>query len=284
MRVLSLEEYKQAVEAGELAMSDAGTFMLEPSVVLGADGLDPLSAEYNEHVLLTWQWVTGRERYRPEMDEVFQLDQELYFAKPYPFSSGDPDVVAGYLGAVAETVRKVGCRPPARVIELGAGWGHLALTLAATGFEVTAIDLNPGSVALLRRRAESAGLPLDVQQGSFLEAPLGEPADAIIFYEAFHHCHRPMELLDRVTASLKVGGRLIFVAEAIYENFHVPWGIRLDGYALLMSSQAGWLELGFDRAFFHDQLNRRGFELEEQVLPHLGAHGTFLVGVKTRPG
>jgi SAM-dependent methyltransferase len=47
------------------------------------------------------------------------------------------------------------------VLELGCGTGRVALTLAAAGFEVTAVDTSPALLGALRARAAADGLDLD---------------------------------------------------------------------------------------------------------------------------
>ena len=101
-------------------------------------------------------------------------------------------------------------------------------------------------------------LPLTVLRSPFLEFELDRKADAIIFFEAFHHCDRPLELLDRCVGMLNPGGRLIFVADAIYDGFHAPWGLRLDGSAVYVARRYGWLELGFDAVVLLPRAARSG--------------------------
>jgi len=82
-------------------------------------------------------------------------------------------------------------------------------------------------------------------------------------------------------AQLTDGGRLLFLADAIYDDFYVPWGVRLDGAAAFMAAQQGWLELGFRRDFFEAELAARGFTSTWDVLGWLGPYGTVLVADRT---
>ncbi len=81
-------------------------------------------------------------------------------------------------------------------------------------------------------------------------------------------------MLDLIDEQL---GRLLFIAEAIYDDFYVPWGHRLDGAAAYRSAQRGWLELGFRRDFFTAELEARGFTVTWELLPHLDAFGTIML-------
>jgi SAM-dependent methyltransferase len=231
----------------------------------------------------SWRRISGRAAYEPSIDETFDLNDSDFLAHPYPYSSRNPAEVGGYMGAVAHAITLIGAAPPATVVELGAGWGHLSFMLAASGYEVTAIDLNPASVQLLRRRANALGVPLTVEQRGFLDGDLPASTDCIVFFEAFHHCHEPFLLLDRCVGALREGGMMLFVSEAIYDGFHAPWGMRLDGSATFMTAQEGWLELGFDRHFFEAELRSRGLVTEWTKLDHLGPYGTFMTARLVHP-
>lgn len=274
---LSLQEFRARFERGEFSMENPEAASLDPEQLVDRS-LDPLSEEYAARVMQAWSAVSGRVAYVAESSESFDLDLDLHMGQPWPYISGDPVEVAHYFGAVARTLELLERPPPARIIEYGSGWGHMALMLAATGYDVTAVDLNASSVELLRRRAEALDIPLHVHRASFLEYRPEGQVDAIVFYEAFHHCDRPFELLDLCAKWLVPGGQLIFVADAFYPGFYAPWGVRQSGDAAIMTASEGWLELGFDLEFFIHELRVRGFATEFITDDRLGAHGTFLIG------
>jgi SAM-dependent methyltransferase len=277
----TIEDFRRGYLAGEYSLERWEECSISPATLDPFDA-DPHSPAYAAAVLDTWRRITGRQRYDAAADESFSLDDRDFLGTPYPYSSSNPVEVANYFGAVAAAVARIGADPPARVLELGAGWGHLAMALAATGFRVTAVDLNGPSVELLRRRAAALHVDLDVVQSTFLDYRADEPVDAIVFFEAFHHCEKPFELLDRCVDALAPRGRLLFVADAIYDDFYAPWGVRLDGSAAFMAAQQGWLELGFRRDFFEAELVARGLTPTWEVLPWLAAYGTVLVAARDR--
>lgn len=278
-RDLDLDRFVEMFDRGliSLEMRDELSVAIDPPVELLAD---PTSDEYRAWVLSTWSRITSRSTYDATLDEAFEVPLEEYLRRPYPHSSGDPSEVGNYLGAIAWLLRTARPEPSHRVLEYGSGWGHLALNLAMMGCDVTTVDLNPESVELLRTRCDRWDVPIDVRLSSFLDFRTDDTFDAIMFFEAFHHCDRPLELLDRCTDMLRPGGRLLFLAEPVYEGFYCPWGVRLDGHALYMARHSGWLELGFERTFFEAQLAARGFTVSEHHEPQLVGYGSLLVATR----
>ncbi len=276
----TIADFVASFDAQELTLAEANRRSYtspppEPSVLA-----DPVSPAYHDWVMATWREVTGRTSYSAASDESFAVDPSVFLARPYPYNTGNAQEIAKYAGSVAWTIGQLDLAVGTTVVEYGSGWGHLALQLAMSGCNVTAVDLNLESVNLLRRRADAWNVPLCVDHGGFLNYS-GGPTDVAIFFEAFHHCDRPFELLDRVVATLSPNGRLVFIAEAVYDAYPVPWGVRLDGNAAFMARHAGWLELGFDRTFFLDQLTARGLTVTEHVRPDLGAYGTMIIATRS---
>jgi SAM-dependent methyltransferase len=81
--------------------------------------------------------------------------------------------------AWSATLRRLLPDPPARVLDVGAGTGFLSLLLAAQGFQVTAVDLSPGMLGMLRSKAERQGLEVRTVQSDAVSPPDG-PFDAVV--------------------------------------------------------------------------------------------------------
>ena len=64
-------------------------------------------------------------------------------------------------GATTRIARLAIAHPGDRVIEIGAGTGALTRALAAAGAEVTAFDVDPAMVDILRGRADLAGVHIE---------------------------------------------------------------------------------------------------------------------------
>ena len=106
-------------------------------------------------------------------------------------------------------------RPELTILDVGAGTGALAITLAEDGArEVVGVDISPvmlEAAELLRLQSRSA----NVRRVSFRLAPAhalpfrDERFDAIICRLVLHHSHRPQDILQELARLLKHGGLLI---------------------------------------------------------------------------
>lgn len=132
----------------------------------------------------------------------------------------DPAFVAGY-------ERKQGYPDPAEdlavladhgldltstVVDLGAGTGRFPLAAARRFGQVTAVDISPAMVQLLRDRAAEAGVAnLRCVQAGFLSYQhAGPPADAVYTRNALHQLPDFWKAvaLDRIAAMLRPGDAL----------------------------------------------------------------------------
>ena len=65
-------------------------------------------------------------------------------------------------------------------------------------------------------------------------------------------------MLRRLHDIVRPGGAVLFAAEPV-QRLDYPWGPRLDGLSVWSSRTYGWLELGFDAAYFDAALARTGW-------------------------
>jgi trans-aconitate methyltransferase len=114
----------------------------------------------------------------------------------------------GFVSAMAgDLVELLGPRPGEAVLGLGCGTGELADAIAATGARLLAMDSDPAMVAAARRRLGDDRVVL-ADGHAFT---LAKPVDAVFSNAALHWMPRPAEVIARVRAALRSGGR--FVAE-----------------------------------------------------------------------
>lgn len=138
----------------------------------------------------------------------------------------------------------------------------MALALAQSGYEVTAVDIEKGFTDLIRRRATQMDLPVRTINADFMWAETAaERFDAVVFFECFHHCADHPRLLRALHRIVRPEGRVYFVGEPIEDRLPMPWGVRLDGESLWAIRQHGWLELGFQETYFREILRRTGWNV-----------------------
>ena len=262
----------ELARAGELftTSEDAAREFLAGVELAVPDGrpADPFSDAYREWTWTLYEAISRRRDYTVA-NEASPFDLETARTRPFPFQTGSASVVGDDLVARGHLLRcigdpRLGLAPPARVIEFGPGWGNLTLDLAATGFEVTAVDVGEQFCTLLRARG--AGSPrLHVVHEDMLSFTTDEPYDAAVFFESFHHCADHLEMLRRLHRVVHEAG-VVFLAGEPVHAMPYPWGPRLDGLSLWSMRTYGWLELGFDRSYFDAALERTGWRGERRAL------------------
>jgi SAM-dependent methyltransferase len=254
-------------------------FRLDPGA--GALPEDPDSAEYREAQMAMYRKISGVVDYVPRVHEIVPMDIEARVRQPAPFHEGSTAAVGQHLIAYGFMLRLLDLRPGARVIEYGPGNGNIALLLATAGVHVTAIDIGPDYIEIIRRRAENQGIDIAAVVGEFGDPPPdGELADAIVFYEAFHHAADHLALLSMLKRRLAPGGRLLFAGEPIVEDpgrpWVGPWGVRLDGVSVADMRAYQCLELGFSESYFVRVLMRTGFVVRQHICAETALANSWL--------
>jgi len=168
--------------------------------------------------------TSGRAGNNGLVTESWMID-ELAHAGPEHL---DPAFVAGY-------DRKQGFPDPAEdldafaargldggsaVVDLGAGAGQFALAAATRFGHVTAVDVSPAMLAVLRQRADAAGLAnLDCVRAGFLSyRHHGHNADGVYTRNALHQLPDFFKALalDRIAGMLRPGG-VLRLRDLIYD-------------------------------------------------------------------
>lgn len=146
------------------------------------------------------------------------------------WGEGDYSGLAGRLApAAAQLVEAVAPDPEARVLDLAAGTGNVAILVSARGTQVVATDLSPRMVEVGRARTE--GLPVEWLEADVEELPLPDASvDAALSSFGLIFAPRPDVALAEARRVLVPGGRLAFTV----------W--RPDGFFGEMTSRmARWL-------------------------------------------
>lgn len=156
---------------------------------------------------------------------------------------------------------------PARVLDLGAGIGRVTLDLAGAGHELTAVDISPGLLEELARRA--AGLPVETVAGDIRELSLSR--------RGFDLCVVPMQTIQLLGGesqrrALFAGAAAHLRKGALLACAIVTQAEEFDSLAGQLGPSPDRMELG-ERVFFSRPLSvevlpdRIRIERERVVLP-----------------
>ena len=220
----------------------------------------PSSAEYLAWVMQTYAAIANRSY--EHASEVTAFDIDANAKMPFPYSTGSAKIVGDQLMAIGHVIQSMGLKPGARVLEMGFGWGNTTLQMALSGYHVTGIDITPDYVELVRRRAETLSLDVNVQVGNFFDVEgMQDNFDAVLFFESFHHCSDHRRLLKAIPRVLKPGGKLVLAGETINNALPYPWGINPDGQAVYCIRRFGWLELSFREEYILGLLDELGWSV-----------------------
>ena len=230
---------------------------------------DPFSSAYRDHQFGLYERLHGKPY--ATNHEVTPFDVATAAVAPFPYSTRSPETVGNQLIAIGFMIRTLGLSAGSRVLEFGPGWGNTTIALAKMGCHITAVDIEPRFVELLRERASMERITsIDARVGDFsiIEtiAETEEPYDALLFFECFHHCSDHLRLIQAFDRVVRPGGQVCFGAEPINDDFPIPWGLRMDGESLWAIRRHGWLELGFNRSYFDVALARAGWGVSRHAL------------------
>ncbi|SFF25744.1 cyclopropane-fatty-acyl-phospholipid synthase [Fontimonas thermophila] len=119
------------------------------------------------------------------------LDEDLHYSCAY-FAEDGMTLEQAQQAKCAHIARKLDLRPGARVLDIGCGWGSLALYLAQHhGAHVTGITLSQAQLEIARQRAQARGLGACVDFRLEDYRQTRGQFDAIISVGMFEHVGRP---------------------------------------------------------------------------------------------
>jgi SAM-dependent methyltransferase len=145
-----------------------------------------------------------------------------------------------HLPRIPDVHARLLAHPPARVADVacGGGWASIALARAYPKVTVLGVDLDPSSIALATRHADTEGVGDRVR---FEVRDAADPAleggfDVVLMVEALHDLSRPVQALAAMRTMLSPGGTALVVDERTSDTFTAPAGPvdRLHyGYSVL---------------------------------------------------
>lgn len=220
-------------------------------------GMDPFSAEYRQAAMALYLSLRGRaeQGYQAPRDETpaTPLPEHLWTGL-IPWSFRDVALASEHLLAWGRIFRHLKLPQGGSVLEYGPGSGQILLMLARLGYRACGVDIDAVALASIDAQAIHLGLSVKTEQNVFGSGFEDEQFDCIVFYEAFHHAFDFDELLIRLHAKLKPGGRIVLCGEPIVgapmNGIPYPWGPRLDALSVFCIRRFGWMELGFTHDYF----------------------------------
>jgi 2-polyprenyl-3-methyl-5-hydroxy-6-metoxy-1,4-benzoquinol methylase len=232
---------------------------------------NPFEKGYHAEQMSIYSFLSGK-TYGVE-NESTPFDFEATKNNHYPYNTGSCEIIGSQLQSIGFLIRNLNLKQGSKIVEFGAGWGNLALPLAQSGFDVTAVEMNGPSASLIRHRGNIVGRSIQTVETDMLEyaETTTDIYDAAIFMSSFHHVSDPIRMVKAFNRLIKPNGIVYFNDEPIFPTLNpilpYDWGIRLDGQSLFVIRKLGWLEMGFQRRFMKEMLNRSGWKL--QMIPSM---------------
>ena len=249
------------------------------STVINQD-LDPFSAEYFDQQISLYREITQR-----DLDqwsgELHPVDVPSLVMTSNPLGLRNVGFVAEHVRAISSMLGFCNLSDSAKVLDLGAGHGLSSEVLAFCGCSVHAVDIDPKLSELSHRRAVQRGLDIRRSVLSYddLSSVESDTYNAAFFFQSFHHCLKPWDLIAALKTKLVDGGVIAFTGEPIYGLWR-NWGLRLDQESLYVARKFGWFESGWTHDFLRQCFARNGFDLKFLN----GGHGGGQVGIaSTKP-
>ncbi len=96
-----------------------------------------------------------------ELYELF-LDDDLNYSCGF-YRSPNDTLEQAQQAKLNRATAKLGIKPGMTVVEIGGGWGSLAIRLAQEGAQVTSINVSPEQIAIARKKASDAGVAKNIE-------------------------------------------------------------------------------------------------------------------------
>lgn len=140
--------------------------------------------------------------------------------------------------------------PGARILDLGCGAGHTAVTLAQRGYRVDALDCEKAMLNMTARRAQSAGVSLTLGIGDAHKLPFEDFSfDGVVALGLIPWLHSPHQALREMRRVLKPGGFLVISSDNLrrftswFDPFYNPVLAPLRNFVAATLRKRGWMRM-----------------------------------------
>ncbi len=161
----------------------------------------------------------GNDFYRLWLDPTMTYSSAL-FAEPL---NGEEELESAQRRKVSHLLERLSLRPGSSILEIGSGWGHVALTCAQQGHAVRAITLSPSQKMWSERSVRDLAHKPEFQLCDYRD--VAGRYDAVIsveMVEAVGQAYWP-DYLDAIARALKPGGRAaiqyIMIADDVFPAY-----------------------------------------------------------------
>lgn len=169
---------------------------------------------------------------------------------------------------------------PLHILDVGCGTGAMGLILAEMGHTVTGIDLSEGMIAIGRKKAEAAGLPMKFLEGDAENPPfVDETFDAVVNRHLLWTLPHPDTALAGWYRALKPEG-VVMVIDGVWDDGGVVTAIRrkTSGTLARILEPHPHGEKGYDEEVRRALPNKGGVP-EEKTRAYLTAAGFTEISV-----
>lgn len=224
--------------------------------------ISPFSDTYFNQQIELYEEISGRKLNQFE-GELHPADTNALLMSPNPIGIVDANHVAEHVRALSAMLSVATLPGAPRILDMGAGHGVSSEIFAFCGCQVHAVDIDPVLGDISRKRAEVRNYTLTRSEMNFDDLSTIEENSysAAFFFQSFHHCLKPWDLIAQLKSKLLNDGIIAFVGEPLQSTWWKNWGLRLDLESVYVARTHGWFESGWSHEFLSDCFAKSGMEL-----------------------
>ena len=127
-----------------------------------------------------------------------------------------------------------------KILDIGCGWGELAILLTLCGAKVIGIDPRKESIAYAQRLADTINVALEWRVGGVETVSIKEEFDLITCIEVIEHIKDKDRLISKISSLLRRGGKLYLTAPNLWslDNIRSDPHLNIFGLTVLPHSLA----------------------------------------------
>jgi ubiquinone/menaquinone biosynthesis C-methylase UbiE len=148
--------------------------------------------------------------------------------------------------------------PHSRILEVAPGPGYLSIELAKLGqFEIVGLDISQSFIEIARENARTESVNIEFRHGNASAMPFAENSfDLVVCRAAFKNFSEPVDALNEMFRTLKVGGRAVILDLRKDASFK-----EVAGY--VEELKLGWLDSVITKLIFVVLLIPRAYSKDQ---------------------